>query len=713
MVDFTCSSSPSTLTWTFAVRRSDVISTPVTVANAMRGSRSSSLMIMPSSRCNSALTRSARLYAIARLPRLWLDGVRLDDVADLDVVRVERDAALETRGDLAHVVLHTAQRLDVAVMSGFAATKEPRLHTAAHDAIEYAAARDGGLAGSEDLPHLGVADDGLDHHRLEHPGERLLDVVEQLIDDLVHTHVDVGLIGDALRRRFHLRVEADHHRTGGRGEREVGLGDVAHRVVDQLQADLFRRYLREGTLDRLERALHVGLEDELQLLGLALFDLREHLVERRGLVRDARTSALARVRGDERLRGLLVRDGTEHLTGFGHVRQTEDLDRSRWLGAADGFALVVGHRLDAPVAEAGDHEVASLERAGLNEHRRHRAALGVEMRFDDTAASGPVGVGGQFRNVRDKEDGLEQIVEAHLGARRYGDERRVPTVVLDRHPVLRELRLDLIGIRVGLVHLVEGDDDRDARRFHVRDRFDRLRLHAVVGRHNEHRDVGDLRSASPHRGERLVTRCVEEGDLAVLVLDLVGADVLRDATRFARGHVRCADRVEKARLAVVDMAKDRDDGRAWFQLAWVIFDPQIELQRGDLGFGVLDDGRRLFLSGRLDAELRGDQARRVEVDGRVDRRHRAHVHQSAHEVDDADVEKRRELAHGDLLRHDDRRASLDDRHRGRSLLDRWNGRLRALRPTPPWARATLWRESAWSCFWQLRGLLLSYAGCFA
>src|SRR6266850_3466496 len=100
---------------------------------------------------------------MGRLPRLWLDGVRLDDVADLDVVRVERDTALETRGDLAHVVLYAAQRLDVPVVDDLAASQQTRLRAAAHDAVQHTAARDRRLAGGEDLPHVGVSDDGLDH----------------------------------------------------------------------------------------------------------------------------------------------------------------------------------------------------------------------------------------------------------------------------------------------------------------------------------------------------------------------------------------------------------------------------------------------------------------------------------------------------------------------------------------------------------------------
>ncbi len=61
--------------------------------------------------------------------------------------------------------------------------------------------------------------------------------------------------------------------------------------------------------------------------------------------------------------------------------------------------------------------------------------------------------------------------------------------------------------------------------------FDRLRHDAVVGGHDEHDDVGRLRAAGAHQGERFVARGVQEDDAAPLDVDLVGADVLRDAAR--------------------------------------------------------------------------------------------------------------------------------------------------------------------------------------
>ena len=96
----------------------------------------------------------------------------------------------------------------------------------------------------------------------------------------------------------------------------------------------------------------------------------------------------------------------------------------------------------------------------------------------------------------------------------------------------------------------------------VVDRLDGLRHDAVVRGDDEHDDVGRLRTAGAHLGERLVARCVEEHDVAVTsVRDLVGPDVLGDATGLARGDARLADRVEQRGLAVVDVPHDRDDRR--------------------------------------------------------------------------------------------------------------------------------------------------------
>ena len=68
-----------------------------------------------------------------------------------------------------------------------------------------------------------------------------------------------------------------------------------------------------------------------------------------------------------------------------------------------------------------------------------------------------------------------------------------------------------------------------------------------------------LRAAGAHRREGFVARGIQEGDLAVVHLGDVRADVLGDAAGLAGGHLRLADVVQQRGLAVVDVAHDRDD----------------------------------------------------------------------------------------------------------------------------------------------------------
>ena len=155
---------------------------------------------------------------------------------------------------------------------------------------------------------------------------------------------------------------------------------------------------------------------------------------------------------------------------------------------------------------------------------------------------------------------------------------RVAAPLLGLQTELGELGHDPGGIGVLAVDLVDGHHDRHLGGAGVVDGLAGLGHDAVVGRDHQHHDVGGLGAAGPHGGERLVARGVDEGDRLAVLLDLVGADVLGDATGLAGDHVGVADVVEQLGLAVVDVAHDGDDRRAHGRIV-VVLDVEVEVER--------------------------------------------------------------------------------------------------------------------------------------
>ena len=130
-----------------------------------------------------------------------------------------------------------------------------------------------------------------------------------------------------------------------------------------------------------------------------------------------------------------------------------------------------------------------------------------------------------------------------------------------------ELLFHAIGIGFRLIDFVYRNDDRYFRGLGVIDGFEGLRHDAVVCSHHDDDDVCHLGSAGTHARECFVARGVEEDDLAarsrrsfLAEADLVGSDVLGDATGFPCGYVGFTDGVEERSLAVIDVAHDGDDG---------------------------------------------------------------------------------------------------------------------------------------------------------
>ena len=171
---------------------------------------------------------------------------------------------------------------------------------------------------------------------------------------------------------------------------------------------------------------------------------------------------------------------------------------------------------------AGYEGVADLKCPALYEDRDHRAAPGVEPRLDHGARRLDVGVGPELLELGQGDDVLEQIVQALLGLGRDVHELGVAAPVGGRELLLGQLAAHTVGVRALLVDLVDGDHDRDVRGLGVVDGLDGLRHHPIIGRHDDHGDVRDLRAAGPHRGEGLVARGVEERDRVVVVRRCAG-----------------------------------------------------------------------------------------------------------------------------------------------------------------------------------------------
>ena len=366
--------------------------------------------------------------------------------------------------------------------------------------------------------------------------------------------------------------------------------------------------LRDLVLERLERAGDVGLEHDRQLLELALAGLLEDLLEG-DLARLAAGDLLGLDAGLALLRELagaaLVLDHLDVLAGLADAVEAEHLDGHARRGLLDAVALVVEQSLDLAPLGAGDDGVADAQRPALDEDAGDGAAARVQLGLDHGAGGLGVRVRPELLEVGDEDDHLEQVVEAVLGLRRDVGVDGVPSPLLGVQVVAGELGADAVGVRALDVDLVDRHEDRHLGGAGVVDRLDRLRHHAVVGRDDDHRDVGDLGAAGAHGGEGLVARRVEEGDRLGVVVDLVGADVLGDPTGLARGDLGLADRIEQRGLSVVDVAHDRDHRRAVLEVGLVVddlLDLDLLLGRGDdldLALELLRDPLDLLVGERL------------------------------------------------------------------------------------------------------------------
>src|SRR6476620_2227468 len=551
-------------------------------------SRSSTTGVPPTTRHASSPGPDASLARVDSPPsrsgtRLLAQLEGLDHISDLDVVvGTQADTAFEAFAHLGRVILEALQGIHTEVVGhDDAVANEPRLAVTSDGSRSDERTRHIADAWHpEHLADLGGAELNLLELRLQHALQCGLDLVDGLVDHGVVPDVDA--LAHRRLASFPGRpdVVAEDHGIRRDGEVDVVLIDGTDAPADDAQRDLIAVLsdvdLQERILERLHRAGHIALDDQVELLDLAGGECPVEVVQRdppasRGQLSIALTG-LAPV-GDLPRDPVFV-DDQERVARAGYRGQAEDLDRTGWTRGVNQLTVLVEHRSHAPERVACHHRVADVQRAALHDQRGHRAAPPVQPRLDDDALRVLIGVGPQIqRRVCCQQDALQQRVDVQVRARGHVDEHRVAAVLLGNQPVLGELLAHLRGVRALLVDLVDCHHDRHVCCLGVGESLNGMRHDPVVGGHDEHDDVRRGRAPGPHSGERLVTGCVDEGDRAVVAFELhphlVGTDVLGYPAGFGRDHVRLADGIQQSRLAVIDVTHDRHDRRTGDQVLFV------------------------------------------------------------------------------------------------------------------------------------------------
>ncbi len=479
------------------------------------------------------------------------------------------------------------------------------------------------LADLGDVEHLqdqGIAEHLLAERRGQQSGHGRLHVIHEVVDDVVVADLLAVLVGRETGFLVGPDVEADDRGAGRLGERDVRFRDAADARVDDAGSDLVVAELLERGDDGLDRALHVALDEQRELLLPHRGELAHHVDERaahRGAA-GGRLLALHAIAilGDLAGTGLALHHG-DAVARLGRTAEAEHLDREGRAGRRDRIAGVVEQRAHPAPLGTGHNDVADLQRAALHQHGGDGAAAAVEPRFHDRALGDPVRVRLEVEHLALQFDRLEQLAQVGLLQGGHLHLERVAAHAFDLHVVVQQLGADALGLGARLIDLVDRHDDRHAGRLGVVDRLDGLRHHAVVRRYDEDDQIGHLGAAGSHGREGRMARGVDEGDGAARRRgDLIGADMLGDAAGLARHDRGLPDRVEQRRLAVIDMAHDGDHGRTLQQVvvvAGLVEETFLDVRLGDAPHRM--------------AEILGDELGHVGVDHIGDLGHVALLHQ--------------------------------------------------------------------------------------
>ena len=358
------------------------------------------------------------------------------------------------------------------------------------------------------LSDLRMTENHLAVDRLQHSLDRGGDLLDTLINDTIGADIHALQSRRIQRRLIGTYIEAHDDGVGSGCQHDVSFDDTADAGMDDIDFYFFVAKLLKRRLDCLRGALHVRLDDDIEILH-AVAHLRKEVVEIDLCIglENLFLFLLAALLG-KLLRHTLILDGAKLVARRRNRIQSDDFHRHGGACGFDLLALVVAHRAHTSDGRTDDNGIARVKRAVLNENGRNRTAAAVEFRLDHDTFGAAVRIRLKLFHFRDKQDHLKKLRDSLFGECGNGNADRIAAPFLRHQIVFRQLLLDCLRIGAGLVDLVDRHNDGNARRLRVVDRLHRLRHDAVVGGDDKNRNIRGLRASRAHRRKRFVSRRV-------------------------------------------------------------------------------------------------------------------------------------------------------------------------------------------------------------
>ena len=212
-----------------------------------------------------------------------------------------------------------------------------------------------------------------------------------------------------------------------------------------------------------------------------------------------------------------------------------------WHGWKRGFHLLTtlidqGPNL-TPLSASND-DITAAQCAALNENSRHWTAAFIKLRFNHNPIGVTLRIGFQLKQFSLQRDRFGQRIETCLLQSRDFNGLNFTAHGFDLDVMLQQVGQNTARISFWQVNFVDRDNDWHFCRFGMADRFNCLRHDRVICRDNQNDNVRHVGTAGPHRREGCVAWCVQEANLvARFQLNLIGANMLRNAASFASNHV--------------------------------------------------------------------------------------------------------------------------------------------------------------------------------